>query len=163
MSRPRIRLDDVLLPDRRFSISSTPTQLVTPETTTFILDTIAKDPKLQALCLPPAKCLQLNNSLPPIRKVRPDWPRVEPSWRSGLQPPPTDSPLKQSSSPIDWPSGPRTPDPYADYCNPVEAYHRICDDIRQAAAQPSKRLRVEPAVSEAKPQIPEIIPVNRQS
>lgn len=167
MSRPRISLDDVLLPARTFSISHpSSTRLVSLETSNFILDTISKDPKLQALCLPQSSIGSSGTPPPPIRAVAPVWPPVEP-WRPGLQPPRTGSWTQQQPAPIDWPLGPRTADPYADYCNPVEAYERICAsihqrqaDLRNPSAQPAKRLKVE-AAPDSDPGS-EIPPVNKQ-
>jgi hypothetical protein len=57
--KARIKLEDVLLPERRFSTKAIPGRLVSQETHKFILDTISKDPQLQALCL------TNNNQKPP--------------------------------------------------------------------------------------------------
>jgi hypothetical protein len=79
----------------------------------------------------------------------------------------TGSWTQQQPAPIDWPLGPRTADPYADYCDPVEAYERICAsihqrqaDLRTPSAQPAKRLKVE-AAPDSDPGS-EIPPVNKQ-
>lgn len=161
VQKPRISLDDVLLPERRFTITSSASagRLVSQETSDYILDTISRDAKLQALCLPSTPSVRtqtpsgiLSEPPPPIRAVAPVWPSVERAWRPGLDAPPTGRWTKQvaPSPSIDWPLGPRTPDPYAGYCDPVEAYERICASIRQRQAehrnpspQPAKRLKVE--------------------
>lgn len=73
-----IKLDDVLLPERRFITKGMPGKLVTPGTSEFIKQSIEKDEKLKQLCLPadiPREDFDTSGKLikfPPIRKT-PAW------------------------------------------------------------------------------------------
>ncbi len=72
-----IKLEDVLLPDRRFNTKGLPGKLVTQATSQFIKESIAKDEKLKQLCLHDTESVEEKSKgklvkFPGIRKT-PIW------------------------------------------------------------------------------------------